>query len=85
MGVGFQLEGLFAMTKLSEYSSVIKCFLSAILFSNFTLAMQCETFALASANCTDTSGIQMGICVHTHNDSLDILLQMRTIGHERGA
>ena len=69
------------MTKLSEYSSVIKCFLSAILFSNFTLAMQCETFALASANCTDTSGIQMGICVHTHNDSLDILLQMQIANH----
>ena len=81
MGVGFQLEGLFAMTKLSEYSSVIKCFFSAILFSNFTLAMQCETFALASANCTDTSGIQMGICVDTHNDSLDILLQMQIANH----
>ena len=81
MGVGFQLEGLFAMAKLSEYSSVIKCFLSAILFINFTLAMQCETFALPSANCTDASGIQMGICVDTHNDSLDILLQMQIANH----
>ena len=69
------------MAKLSEYSSVIKCFLSAILFINFTLAMQCETFALASANCTDASGIQMGICVDTHNDSLDILLQMQIANH----
>ena len=69
------------MAKLSEYSSVIKCFLSAILFINFTLAMQCETFALASANCTDASGIQMGICVDTHNDSLDVLLQMQIANH----
>ena len=69
------------MAKLSEYSSVIKCFLSAILFINFTLAMQCETFALASANCADASGIQMGICVDTHNDSLDVLLQMQIANH----
>ena len=69
------------MAKLSEYSSVIKCFLSAILFINFTLAMQCETFALASANCADASGIEMGICVDTHNDSLDVLLQMQIANH----
>ena len=77
MGVGFQLEGLFAMAKLSDYSIVAKHYLSVILCISFTLTAQCETFAEPSRNCMDSSGIQMGICVDTHNDSLDVLLRMQ--------
>ena len=65
------------MAKLSDCSLVAKRYISIILCISFTLAAQCETFAEPSGNCMDSSGIQMGICVDTHNDSLDVLLRMQ--------
>ena len=51
--------------------------LSAILCTYLTIAISGETVAQPIDNCTDSTGIQLGICVNTDNDSFTVLAQQQ--------
>ena len=61
----------------SKWTQVIKFSLSAILCALLTISITDETVAQPIDNCTDNTGIQLGICINTDNDSLTVLAQQQ--------
>ena len=61
----------------SKWTQVIKFSLSAILCTHLTISITGETVAQPIDNCTDNTGIQLGICINTDNDSLTVLAQQQ--------
>ena len=61
----------------SKWTQVIKFGLSAILCALLTISITDETVAQPIDNCTDNTGIQLGICINTDNDSLTVLAQQQ--------
>ena len=61
----------------SKWTQVIKFSLSAILCALLTISITDQTVAQPIDNCTDNTGIQLGICINTDNDSLTVLAQQQ--------
>jgi len=61
----------------SKWTQVINFSLSAILCTHLTISITGETVAQPIDNCTDNTGIQLGICINTDNDSLTVLAQQQ--------
>jgi len=61
----------------SNFTLLIKCMLVTILCAHLTIATSNGTFSQPIDNCTDTSGMQLGICVNTKNDTLNVLVQQQ--------
>ena len=61
----------------SKWTQVINFSLSAILCTHLTIGITGETVAQPIDNCTDNTGIQLGICINTDNDSLTVLAQQQ--------
>ena len=77
MVAGFQREGACSMMRNNKWTQLINFSLSAILCTHLTIAISGETVAQPIDNCTDSTGIQLGICVNTDNDSLTVLAQQQ--------
>lgn len=54
----------------NKWTQVINFSLSAILCTHLTISITGETVAQPIDNCTDNTGIQLGICINTDNDTL---------------
>ena len=65
------------MMRNNKWTQLINFSLSAILCTHLTIAISGETVAQPIDNCTDSTGIQLGICVNTDNDSLTVLAQQQ--------
>ena len=65
------------MMRKNKWTQLINFSLSAILCTYLTIAISGETVAQPIDNCTDSTGIQLGICVNTDNDSLTVLAQQQ--------
>ena len=65
------------MMRKNKWTQLINFSLSAILCTHLTIAISGETVAQAIDNCTDSTGIQLGICINTDNDSLTVLAQQQ--------
>jgi len=61
----------------NKWTQLINFSLSAILCTHLTIAISGETVAQPIDNCTDSTGIQLGICINTDNDSLTVLAQQQ--------
>ena len=61
----------------SNFNSLITCALAAIICAHLTITITNETLAQPINNCVDTDGIQLGICVNTKNDTLQVLVQQQ--------
>ena len=65
------------MMRKNKWTQLINFSLSAVLCTHLTIAISGETVAQPIDNCTDSTGIQLGICVNTDNDSLTVLAQQQ--------
>ena len=74
---GFQLGGLFRMLIRSNFTLLIKCTLVTLICAHLTIATANGTFSQPIDNCADTSRMQLGICVNTKNDTLNVLVQQQ--------
>ena len=65
------------MMRKNKWTQLINFSLSAILCTYLTIAISGETVAQPIDNCTDSTGIQLGICVNTDNDIFTVLAQQQ--------
>ena len=65
------------MMRKNKWTQLINFSLSTILCTHLTIAISGETVAQPIDNCTDSTGIQLGICINTDNDSLTVLAQQQ--------
>ena len=65
------------MMRKNKWTQLINFSLSAVLCTHLTITISGETVAQPIDNCTDSTGIQLGICVNTDNDSLTVLAQQQ--------
>ena len=61
----------------SNFNSLITYALVTIICAHLTITITNETLAQPIDNCVDTDGIQLGICVNTKNDTLQVLVQQQ--------
>jgi len=61
----------------SNFTLLIKCTLVTLICAHLTIATANGAFSQPIDNCADTSGMQLGICVNTKNDTLNVLVQQQ--------
>ena len=65
------------MLSRNYYISLIKYSLTILICAPLMATIATETLAQQIDNCTDDVGIQLGICINTNNDTLNVLVQQQ--------
>ena len=65
------------MLSRNYYISLIKYSLTILICAPLMATIATETLAQQIDNCTDNVGIQLGICINTNNDTLNVLVQQQ--------
>ena len=65
------------MLSRNYYISLIKYSLTILICAPLMATIATETLAQQIDNCTDDVGIQLGICINTNNDTLNLLVQQQ--------
>ena len=65
------------MLSRNYYISLIKYSLTILICAPLMATIATETLAQQIDNCTDDVGIQLGICIKTNNDTLNVLVQQQ--------